>query len=576
MAYLLKNMEGEDDPRRRQQRGDGDGDGGAPTLLRSFFTALHSVPPAAHRPPPLSQPFPARPPTGVAGTGAGANSHTQGSATGSAGVSDEELYRRAMDFADVVSIVNAPTQPPTRHGFAVFTPFARSDGGDSVTAAAGVGPWTAGGNLADGDRAGRLPTHGQQTLDGTPLFKRIAEDAETGVEVYSAAVKDSPIHLMRAVSIMPCSPGKLLQYMDNDIRPQWDAYVRESHVIRELPSPDLSSHGRNEGVGMSQCLRVKDLGNAKRRETSLAAESTRPDGPQAPGTGAKRGTTAAPEEAPAPAPSQPSLPGGGKPFAFLPGQHRVALHYLGVKSPVMFVQDRDFELVVSESVLPDGAVVMKAFSAPIGMGVPPDPAQARYVRAVVVLSGIVGRPLSIPTSRERRLEAEAVVKAFPPLLRRVATDQLRACDSRRELRRRKPSSGTTAQTMWAAVGAEEEEGGDQEEALQYCLLEYFGLVHPLGLIPPYIANVVISAQTTTLRRLQTFVASHLSLDGLRPTPPPMPEWKRQKEEEKRLVAQQEKAEAKGTEDDGAAGTASQGDDGDPWWRHTMSKLRARL
>lgn len=252
-------------------------------------------------------------------------------------------------------------------------------------------------------------------------FRKIAEDAHTGVRLYSTPVEHCPIHLMRATAIMPCAPRTILQYMENEVRPKWDRSIDQSRILRELRPPPAAAE----------------------MQTMTAALRTTP-----------RPSTAPPAE----------------PFAFRPGQRRVALHYLGVRSPVFLVQDRDLELVVAEEVREDGSVFMKAFSPPMGYARPLDPAQQRYVRAVLLLSGVIARPVQRSATQPDCL---ADGRRLPPSLR------------------------------------------TGPPAAAYCRVEYMGLLDPMGLLPPVLVNMVISAQVGTLKRLQQYICKH-------PVPRPLP------------------------------------------------------
>ncbi|CCW65988.1 unnamed protein product [Phytomonas sp. Hart1] len=139
------------------------------------------------------------------------------------------------------------------------------------------------------------------------------------------------------------------------------------------------------------------------------------------------------------------------------------------------MQDRDLELLICEAITPDGCAVMKAFSTPMGMVVPMDPTQTRYVRAAVLLSGVLARPL--------RLEQVDLAASLPLSLRGIAQRDLVDIS-----------------------------GGARKE---YCVVEYLGLVHPMGMIPPVLTNMVISAQVSVLNELQRYIAGH-TISSARP------------------------------------------------------------
>ncbi|CAD2219835.1 hypothetical protein ADEAN_000734800 [Angomonas deanei] len=254
----------------------------------------------------------------------------------------------------------------------------------------------------------RPPPGSTANSDLSLSYRKLASDPEGGVELFSAPVEQCPIHMMRAVAIMPCASEDVLSYMDGERRVKWDTLIEQSRVIREL-------HPDRDGEERSSELRT----------------ARQPPPPSA----------------------------GAVPFSFQRGQRRVALHYLGVRSPVAFVQRRDLEMVVAEEVRQDGTAYMKAFSAPLGYAMPLDPEQSRYVRAVLFLSAVVARPVQ-PSATDATVLVDG--RPIPPRLR---------------------------------------------GARSLCAVEYLGLLHPMGMIPPVIVNMVITAQVDTLRRLQLHMLS---------------------------------------------------------------------
>ncbi|KPA79226.1 hypothetical protein ABB37_05709 [Leptomonas pyrrhocoris] len=387
----------------------------------------------------------------------------------SAVTSDAELYRRAVDFADVAEVLRCPLPP--------------------VEGCPTLGAY--GGNLVKGD----VPTGEHSSAAspaGTPppppplAFRCIGADPDTGITIYSTPVEDCPMHLMRAYAILPCAPRDVLQYMDNDVRPQWDTYIRRSALLRELPPPEVAAEAKRT-YGLSSSIGTAEAGVGRRSPTSLSARAQPPPYPSDPHPSATAMT---------------ALPTHSHGFSYQPGQRRVAIHYLETRSPVPFVQDRDFELVVAEEVLPDGTAYSKALSTPFGYHMPLDPQQSRYVRGVVLLSGLVARPL----------DAAVVDQVLPPMLRRHRASfaqQTRITGRDSKAAQRKP---LPAQRRPPAPSSPSQSPPPPSE---YCVLEYVGLVHPMGMLPAVLVNVVISAQLNAMRKMQAFIARH-PMSTLRP------------------------------------------------------------
>ncbi|CCW62581.1 unnamed protein product [Phytomonas sp. EM1] len=379
-------------------------------------------------------------------------------------VNDAELYASVTDFTDIMEILRAPTVPPTKMGFADSPPLSFQRAPIHTPAESSTK------GSSSGTSAVRPPC-----AFGTLTFRRIASNNHTGVEIFSAAVEGCPIHLMRASAIMPCSPADLLKYMDSDIRPAWDSHLRSSRIVRRLkPHPPGAACGGTGPAHAQQTSLIAVLPAEATApvETSLShsLSNTRP----APG-GLSQTSVVGREHPIDPSkqarcvpPMRPCGVDAEDSFQYRPGQHRVAVHYMEVKSPIPLMQDRDLELLVCEAVTQNGCAVVKAFSTPMGKVVPMDPTQTRYVRAVVLLSGIVAQPLP--------LGQVDIATSLPPSLRVVAKRDL--------------------------------EDGNSGARKEYCVIEYLGLVHPMGLIPPVITNMVISAQVGVLEGLQRHIAEH--------------------------------------------------------------------
>ncbi|CBZ27480.1 conserved hypothetical protein [Leishmania mexicana MHOM/GT/2001/U1103] len=394
---------------------------------------------------------------------------------------DASLYERAVDYTDLEEILRCPLAPvpgcPTPCAFGRHSVGLSSDG--SVTAAATLSP----------------PPPPSSAPQPPLVFRCIAADSDTGISVYSTPVEDCPMHLMRAYAVLPCSPRDVLQYMDNDIRPRWDSHLRRSALLRELTPPEQTKAVERQ-YRLSTSIGTAGAAVSQRSPTSLSAQSR---GALRQRASSPRTTDAIRAATGSAAVSDPATAAASSPTAFkyLPGQRRVGIHYLETRSPVPFVQDRDFEIVVAEEVRPDGTTYMKAFSTPLGYHMPLVPHQSRYVRAVVLLSGMVARPLD--TAR--------VEEVLPPVLLRhyQAAAQHRGIEVA-STATRKPSATSTTVSGDAANSAVPH---------QYCVVEYVGLVHPMGLLPAVLVNMIISAQLNAMRKMQAFIMQH-PMSTLRP------------------------------------------------------------
>lgn len=398
---------------------------------------------------------------------------TAAAATATA-ATDAELYECAVDCGDVEEILRCPLPPVP----GCPTPYAL---GQRATHAGGNG---------DGSAAAAVPppsSPAQPTPSPPLVFRCIGADPDTGIAVYSTPVEECPMHLMRAYAVLPCSAADVLRYMDNDTRPRWDNHIRRSALLRELTPPAvLAAHTAQ--YRLSSSIGTARAAGRQRSPTSLSAQhrtgSSSSDGYDG---AAARG-----------APLRQAAASPARPFRYERGQRRVAIHYLETRSPVPFVQDRDFEIVVAEEVRADGSAYTKAFSTPLGYHMPLDPQQSRYVRAVVLLSGIVARPLD---ARRAALEG-----ALPPLLLRDMQERAAAAAAAaaRNKRKSKASAAPPPPPLPSAPPGRE-----------YCVVEYVGLVHPMGMLPAVLVNMVISAQLNALRKMQAFILGH-PLASLRP------------------------------------------------------------
>ncbi|ESL08010.1 hypothetical protein TRSC58_04295 [Trypanosoma rangeli SC58] len=169
-------------------------------------------------------------------------------------------------------------------------------------------------------------------------FKPIAQDAACGISLHSRPVEECPVQLMRAEVGLPCRPAEVLAYLNVSTRRRWDRHIAELRAVRILPRPS----------GISGDADIADVDSVEELQLK-------------------------------------------------PGQRRVALYYMAVRTPIPLVQNRDFEMVVAEEVRRDGTVWVKAFSTPLGYVEPLDPCQSNYVRALMLFSGILARP--VPNSK---------------------------------------------------------------------------------------------------------------------------------------------------------------------------------
>jgi hypothetical protein len=227
-------------------------------------------------------------------------------------------------------------------------------------------------------------------------FRLASSDDKHQIRMFTKAVPESPIQLMKASTVMPCTPRDFLRYLDMDVRSLWDEHFVEGVVVRELTreAPPQQQHSTSLATGAS---------------TSAASSCV-------------------------------CRSGGGK--------VKVQLKHIGFLSPIPFLQNRDFELVIAERYCPECKVaVLKAFSPPaVGAVVPLRPLE--YVRGIVGISGFLAEPLRYREPRFQHAEVDG------------------------------------------------------------CRVTYIALVHPMGLIPPFLVNQVVGKQTSAMVLLQDFIASN--------------------------------------------------------------------
>ncbi|KAG5478284.1 hypothetical protein CUR178_04999 [Leishmania enriettii] len=386
---------------------------------------------------------------------------------------DAGLYKHAVDYTDLEEVLRCPL-PPVPDCPAPCTL------GKALSGRSGSCSVAAGATLS--------PASSSSSPQPPLVFRCIASDPNSGVSVYSTPVEDCPMHLMRAYAVLPCAPGDVLQYMDRDIRPGWDSHIRRSTLLRELAPPEhaevaglqhhLSSTINTAGATVIQ--RSRPGLSAHSRGTPCLLEPTSPRTTETTNGGYDSGAV-----------SGPTTAGASSPAAFQcrPGQRRVSIQCLETRSPVLFVQDRDFEVVVAEEVRPDGTAYMKAFSTPPSSHMPLGRHQSRYVRAVVLLSGMVARPL----------DAARVEEVLPPVLLRY---------HQTALQKRSMQVYGEKKAIPSAADIVAADAASVAVPCQYCVMECVGLVHPMGWLPAVLTNIVASAQLKALRQLQFIVTQH--------------------------------------------------------------------
>ncbi|CUG06297.1 Hypothetical protein, putative [Bodo saltans] len=237
-------------------------------------------------------------------------------------------------------------------------------------------------------------------------FRLASSDDKHQIRMFTKVVAESPIQLMKASTVMPCTPRDFLRYLDMDVRSLWDEHFVEGVVLRELTreAPPQQQHQHRAATTSSA------LGSPLAEEV-LASSSS----------------------------SCVCQRGGGK--------VKVQLKHIGFLSPIPFLQNRDFELVIAEHYCPQCKVaVLKAFSPPAESVVPLRPSE--YVRGIVGISGFVAEPLRYREPRFQHAEVEG------------------------------------------------------------CRVTYVALVHPMGLIPPFLVNQVVGKQTSAMVLLQDFIAAN--------------------------------------------------------------------
>ncbi len=234
-----------------------------------------------------------------------------------------------------------------------------------------------------------------------PGFRLVTHDVANSIQMYTAPVEASPIHMMKASVTMPCAPAAFLRYLDFDVRSLWDEHFIEGAVLEKFSSDDIAL--------------------LQRRETKTALQQQQTSATAVSKEGSSSGAVQTAWTAPV----------------------TLQLKHVGFLSPVPLLTDRDFELVVAESYDERRNIaVLKALSLPIGAIYPVK--SSKYVRGLITLSGFIVSP----------------VKYVDPVM---------------------------------------------DKEISGCSVTYIALVHPMGLIPAALVNIVVGKQTAGLLQLQTFM-----------------------------------------------------------------------
>ena len=62
-------------------------------------------------------------------------------------------------------------------------------------------------------------------------FRLVTEDKANSIRMFSKNIQTSPIHMMKAQAIMPCSPSDFMRYLDLDIRALWDDHFLSGEIV---------------------------------------------------------------------------------------------------------------------------------------------------------------------------------------------------------------------------------------------------------------------------------------------------------------------------------------------------------
>ena len=358
-------------------------------------------------------------------------------------------------------------------------------------------------------------------------FKVASMDNKHGIKMLTKPVEESPVHLMKAESLMPCPPAEFLRYLDTEIRAMWDENIHSSQVIRNL---DVVSK-KDSLLSSSSSSLTKEKGtNRSRNNNGTMITST-------------------------------------------------LLKHMEFKSPLpQFFRNRDFEIVVHEQLdKQSGVGLLKAFSTPreyLKPVVRDDGPNGRgaTTRAGQAVAASVGRWLGMgsgggscksntaasssseglndetsPSSGGGEINTEAVVRGsivmsgfvVVPLL---LLDDGTVVEDRRGLSESEHEGGVRAlgtlpPTFQALLkhrqksradagldpvefmtlptirgGATSSSSSSLPKTTQYRVIGskvvYIALVQPMGRIPPMLVNLVIGKQTSGLKYLQKFIAKN--------------------------------------------------------------------
>ena len=351
-------------------------------------------------------------------------------------------------------------------------------------------------------------------------FKVASVDSRHGIKMLTKPVEESPVHLMKAESLMPCPPHEFLRYLDTEIRAMWDENIASSQVIRKIEVEQAAPTAAAATSSSSSC-------------------------------GAE-------------------MVGSGK-VATL-----TILKHMEFRSPLpQLFRNRDFEIIVHEHMdAHSGVCLLKAFSTPrgylkpvvtkgdegsgvagatsrasqamaaslgswLGMGSSKpqgnpnadsaiggdvgDLSTEAVVRGSIIMSGFVVVPLveledgTIVEDRRGMAELEEKISgrggARAEDVRSVgclpAAFQLLM--GQRQKNRLQANLTPLEYITLPAIG-ERRKGGEPPQMKQYrvvgCKVIYIALVQPMGRIPTMLVNLVVGKQTSGLKLLQRFIARH--------------------------------------------------------------------
>ncbi|AAZ13442.1 uncharacterized protein TEOVI_000821800 [Trypanosoma equiperdum] len=219
-------------------------------------------------------------------------------------------------------------------------------------------------------------------------FRPIAHDSDSNTSLYSRPTEESPMDMIFVRTHLPCPPSALPLYMHASKRCQWDDCASKLRFVRTLPRPATAPVSTLTDVADANLLQLQ------------------------------------------------------------PGQRRVGLYYMVIRSPVPFVRSRDLEMAVAEEVQPDGTVWLK------GLSTPPDRVdlcnerRAKYIRARLIFFAMLAKPTKVTGGCEGcQMSCVSLVHPMghlPRLVRRlVLAAQMRMAKRLRDFIIRHPPASLT-------------------------------------------------------------------------------------------------------------------------------------